>query len=82
MQSREYIQKNPIRSTISATGYGVVNTVELVVDSIDVARDVVRLTKHTLAESLIEAETESLKAQLKGNAEIAELKAQLAMQNA
>lgn len=40
---REYIQKNPIRSTISAVGYGTVNTIELVVDMVDTARAVNRL---------------------------------------
>lgn len=78
MQTREYITKNPIRSTISATGYGVVNAIELAVDGIDVARDIMSIAKHTLAESKIEAEVDALKAELIGMDEIEKLKQQLA----
>ena len=37
-QSREYITKNPIRSSIGSIGYGTVNAVELAVEVIGTLR--------------------------------------------
>lgn len=37
-QSREYITKNPVRSTIGSLGYGAVNAVELGVEVISTLR--------------------------------------------
>lgn len=36
--SREYITKNPVRSTVGALGYGTVNAVELAVEVIGTLR--------------------------------------------
>lgn len=41
--SRTYITKNPIRSTIGSIGYGTVNAVELVVESIGTLRTLNRI---------------------------------------
>lgn len=46
--SREYISKNPIRSTIGSLGYGTVNAVELVVESIDTVRTLNRILNKQL----------------------------------
>jgi uncharacterized protein YbjQ (UPF0145 family) len=75
--SREYITKNPMRSSIGAVGFGAVQSVNLAVDVIEVSRDVVKLAKFSLKESLIEAETEALKAELVGASELAELRLEL-----
>ena len=37
-QSREYITKNPVRSSVGSIGYGLVNAVELGVDVIATLR--------------------------------------------
>lgn len=37
-QSREYITKNPVRSSIGSIGYGTVNAVELAVEVIGTLR--------------------------------------------
>ena len=37
-QSRAYITKNPVRSTVGALGYGTVNAVELAVEVIGTLR--------------------------------------------
>lgn len=46
--NREYISKNPIRSTIGSLGYGTVNAVELVVESIDTVRTLNRILNKQL----------------------------------
>lgn len=62
--SREYISKNPIRSTIGSLGYGTVNAVELVVESIDTVRTLNRiLNKQLLSmEAELDLELASIKA--------------------
>ena len=76
-QSREYITKNPIRSSIGAIGYGTVQGINLVVDTIDMSRDIIKLAKFSIQESIIEAEVEAKKAQLNGMDELARLEAEL-----
>ena len=46
--NRAYISKNPIRSTIGSLGYGTVNAVELVVESIDTVRTLNRILNKQL----------------------------------
>ena len=46
--SRAYISKNPSRSTIGSLGYGTVNAVELVVESIDTVRTLNRILNKQL----------------------------------
>ena len=46
--NREYISNNPIRSTIGSLGYGTVNAVELVVESIDTVRTLNRILNKQL----------------------------------
>lgn len=75
--SREYITKNPIRSSIGAIGYGTVQGINLVVDTVDFGRDIVKLAKLSIQESIIEAEVEAKKAQLNGMDELASLEAEL-----
>ena len=75
--SREYITKNPIRSSIGAIGYGTVQGINLVVDTVDFGRDIIKLAKLSIQESIIEAEVEAKKAQLNGMDELASLEAEL-----
>ena len=75
--SREYITKNPIRSSIGAIGYGTVQGINLVVDTVDFGRDIIKLAKLSIQESIIEAEVEAKKAQLNGMDELARLEAEL-----
>ena len=75
--SREYIMKNPVRSSIGAIGYGTVQGINLVVDAVDFGRDVIKLAKLSVQESIIEAEVEAKKAQLNGMDELAKLEAEL-----
>ena len=75
--SREYITKNPIRSSIGAIGYGTVQGINLVVDTVDFGRDIIKLAKLSIQESIIEAEVEAKKAQLNGMDELAKLEAEL-----
>ena len=76
--SREYISKNPIRSSIGAIGYGTVQGINLAVDTIDLGRDVVKLARLSLTESIKEAEIEAKKAELLFMDELEELEAELA----
>ena len=46
--SREYITKNPIRSTIGAIGVGTVSSIELVVEVIDTGRTLNRILNKQL----------------------------------
>lgn len=80
--SREYISKNPIRSSIGAIGYGTVQGINLAVDTIDLGRDVVKLARLSIKESVIEAEIEAKKAEINGLDELAELEAELAAKKA
>ena len=80
--SREYITKNPIRSSIGAIGYGTVQGINLTVDTIDLGRDVVKLVKLNIRESVIEAEISAKKAEIAGLDELARLEAELASKQA
>ena len=81
-QSREYITKNPIRSSIGAIGYGTVQGINAVVDTIDLSRDIIKLARLSLKESIIEADIEAKKAELNGIDELASLQAELATKKA
>lgn len=80
--SREYITKNPIRSSIGAIGYGTVQGINAVVDTIDLSRDIIKLARLSISESIIEAEIEAKKAELAGLDELASLQAELAAKKA
>ena len=80
--SREYIQRNPIRSSIGALGYGTVQAVNVAVDSLDLTRDVLKLARLSLKSSVIEAETEALMTEIEGYDQLEELRAQLAKKKA
>ena len=75
--SREYITKNPIRSSIGAIGYGTVQGINAVVDTIDLSRDIIKLARLSIKESIIEADIEAKKAELNGLDELASLQAEL-----
>ena len=81
-QSREYITKNPIKSSIGAIGYGTVQGINAVVDTIDLSRDIIKLARLSLKESIIEADIEAKKAELNGLDELASLQAELASKKA
>lgn len=81
-ESREYITKNPIRSSIGAIGYGTVQGINMVVDTIDLGRDIIKLARLSLKESIIEADIEAKKAELNGLDELASLQAELASKKA
>ena len=81
-QSREYITKSPIRSSIGAIGYGTVQGINAVVDTIDLSRDIIKLARLSLKESIIEADIEAKKAELNGLDELASLQAELATKKA
>ena len=81
-QSREYITKNPIRSSIGAIGYGTVQGINAVVDTIDLSRDIIKLARLSLKESIIEADIEAKKAELNGLDKLASLQAELASKKA
>ena len=81
-QSREYITKNPIRSSIGAIWYGTVQGINAVVDTIDLSRDIIKLARLSLKESIIEADIEAKKAELNGLDELASLQAELATKKA
>ena len=81
-QSREYITKNPIRSSIGAIGYGTVQGINAVVDTIDLSRDIIQLARLSISESIIEAQLEANKAELNAIDELASLQAELASKKA
>ena len=81
-QSREYITKNPVRSSIGAIGYGTVQGINAVVDTIDLSRDIIKLARLSLKESIIEADIEAKKAELNGLDELASLQAELVSKKA
>ena len=81
-QSREYITKNPIRSSIGAIGYGTVQGINAVVDTIDLSRDIIKLARLSIRESIIEADIEAKKAELNGLDELASLQAELTAKKA
>ena len=56
--NRESISKNPIRSTIGSLGYGTVNAVELVVESIDTVRTLNRILNKQLLSMKAELDIE------------------------
>ena len=80
--SREYITKNPIRSSIGAIGYGTVQGINLVVDTVDLGRDVVKLARLSIKESTIQVEIDAKKAELEGLDELADLERMLAQKRA
>lgn len=80
--SREYITKNPIRSSIGAIGYGTVQGINAVVDTIDLSRDIIKLARLSIRESVIEADIEAKVAELNGLDRLAELETQLASKKA
>ena len=80
--SREYITKNPIRSSIGAIGYGTVQGINAVVDTIDLSRDIIKLARLSISESIIEAQLEANKAELNALDELASLQAELASKKA
>lgn len=80
--SEAYIRANPVRASISAVGYGTVSAVQGAVEVIDLGRDVIKLAKYTLSESLIEAQRDAKIAELDALDELAELEAQLASKRA
>ena len=80
--SREYITKNPIRSSIGAIGYGTVQGINAVVDTIDLSRDIIKLARLSIRESIIEADIEAKKAELSGLDELASLQAELTAKKA
>lgn len=80
--SREYITKNPIRSSIGAIGYGTVQGINAVVDTIDLSRDIIKLARLSIRESIIEADIEAKKAELNGLDELASLQAELTAKKA
>ena len=81
-QSREYITKNPIRSSIGAIGYGTVQGINAVVDTIDLSRDIIKLARLSISESIIEAQLEANKAELNAIDELASLQEELASKKA
>ena len=80
--SREYITKNPIRSSIGSLGYGVVQGINLTIDTVDLCRDVVKLSRLSIKASIIETEIDAKKAELQGLDELVDLEAQLALKRA
>lgn len=80
--SREYITKNPIRSSIGAIGYGTVQGINAVVDTIDLSRDIIKLARLSISESIIEAQLEANKAELNALDELASLQAELTAKKA
>lgn len=80
--SAEYIRKNPVRSTISAVGYGTVQAVNTAVNVIDLANDVTIIAKETLRVSIIEAKADAMEAELESMDRIESLKAELAKKKA
>ena len=80
--SEAYIRANPVRASISAVGYGTVSAVQGTVEVIDLGRDIIKLAKLTLSESLIEAQRDAKIAELNMLDELAELEAQLASKRA
>ena len=75
--SEAYIRANPVRASISAIGYGTVSAVQGTVEFIDLGRDVIKLARLSIRESIIEADIEAKKAELQGLDELAELESQL-----
>ena len=77
-QSREYISKNPVKSTIGAIGYGAVNSLNVLVNIVDVVNDVTIIAKENLAISIIEAREERMLAELESLNRIQKYEQQLA----
>lgn len=59
--SRQYITKNPIRSTIGSVGYGTVSTVELAVEVIGTIRTANRILNKQLLSMEAELDAELAK---------------------
>ena len=77
-QSREYITKNPVKSSIGAIGYGAVKTINVLVNVVDVLNDVTIIAKENLAISIIEAKEERMLAELESLDRIQNYEQQLA----
>lgn len=56
--NREYISKNPIRSTIGAIGVGTVSSIELAVEVIGTARTLNRILNKQLLSMEVELDVE------------------------
>ena len=56
--NREYISKNPIRSTIGAIGVGAVSSIELTVEVIGTARTLNRILNKQLLSVEVELDVE------------------------
>jgi len=80
--SIQFDSSKPIRETIRATGRTVVTGANTVCNAIAVVNDVLIIARETIKESLIEARIDSMKAELNGMQEIAELQSQLALKRA
>ena len=72
-----YDQTRPIRETIRATGRLAVTGVSVACETAELTRDVVLMARATIQESLIEAQIDAKKAEIKGIAELAKLEAEL-----
>ena len=66
----EYNPNKPIRETIKATGRLAVTSAAAACEAAEMARDIIILARHTLAESIIEAKVDSKKAEIKGLIEL------------
>jgi len=75
--SRDYITKNPIRSSIGAIGYGAVSSINVAVNTIDLVNDITIIAKETLKVSIIEARADALEAELESFDRLETLKKEL-----
>ena len=73
---------NPVRAAVGSISYGTVSLIEGAVELLDLGRDVIKIAKLTLSESLIEAQRDAKIAELNMLDELAELEAQLASKRA
>jgi hypothetical protein len=80
--SIQFDGSKPIRETIRATGRTIVTGANTVCNAISVVNDVLIIARETIKESLIEARIDSMKAELNGMQEIAELQALLVLKRA
>ena len=80
--SREYITKYPVSSSIGAIGYGTVQGINMIVDFLDLGRDVLKLSRLSIKGSIIEADIEAKVSELNGLDRLAEIEAQLAYKKA
>lgn len=74
----DYNPNKPIKETIKATGRFAVTSASVACEGAEMARDIIILARHTLAESIIEAKVDSKKAEIKGLTELHELELEYA----